>query len=560
LAASRIKQVASGRFGVTPAYLAAADQLEIKIAQGAKPGEGGELPGEKVTGAIAELRHAQPGRTLISPPPHHDIYSIEDLAQLVFDLRQVNPTASIAVKLVSGWGVGTIAAGVAKADADVITISGHGGGTAAASLNSIKHAGIPWELGLADAHRTLTASDLRERVRLRVDGDLRTGRDVVLAALLGAEEYAFGTAALMAEGCVMARVCHTDRCPVGIATQREELRARFGGEPQHLVNYFTFVAEEVRAHLARLGYRTLADIVGRADLLQSAEVELPKTAGIDVAWMRTPAARRDDGARLRRASSGAAAEPGLDERLLADPEVAAAIAGHGEVTRRAVVANRDRALGARLAGAITRAHGSAPFRGSIRLELSGAAGQSLGAFIPAGVTIDLCGEANDYVGKGMAGGTIVLRPPATGLKAADGVIAGNTCLYGATDGSFFADGRVGERFAVRNSGARAVVAGAGDHCCEYMTGGAVVVLGEVGRNACAGLTGGTAYLLDAGDLATSLNADTVAAETISAGEDEELLGLLRAHVALTASAGAQAILCGRWPLSRRFVKVTALDS
>ncbi len=556
VAASRIKQVASGRFGVTPAYLVAAEQLEIKIAQGAKPGEGGELPGEKVTGAIAELRHAQPGRTLISPPPHHDIYSIEDLAQLVFDLRQVNPAASIAVKLVSGWGVGTIAAGVAKADADVITISGHGGGTAAASLNSIKHAGIPWELGLADAHRTLAASDLRERVRLRVDGDLRTGRDVVLAALLGAEEYAFGTAALMAEGCVMARVCHTDRCPVGIATQREELRARFGGEPQHLVNYFTFVAEEVRAHLAGLGYRTLADIVGRADLLQSAEVELPKTAGIDVAWMQTPATRRDDGARLRPESPGAAA-PGLDERLLADPEVAAAIAEHGEVTRRAAVANRDRALGARLAGAIARAHEHEPFRGSITLELSGAAGQSLGAFIPAGVTLDLCGEANDYVGKGMAGGTIVLRPPATGLDAARHVIAGNTCLYGATGGSFFADGRVGERFAVRNSGARAVVAGAGDHCCEYMTGGAVVVLGEVGRNACAGMTGGTAYLLDTGDVVAALNADTVAAEPVSLGDDEVLQELLRTHLDLTGSAGAKTVLSGRLPLPSRFVKVRA---
>jgi glutamate synthase (ferredoxin) len=555
VAASRIKQVASGRFGVTPAYLAAAEQLEIKIAQGAKPGEGGELPGEKVTDAIAELRHAQPGRTLISPPPHHDIYSIEDLAQLVFDLRQINPAASIAVKLVSGWGVGTIAAGVAKADADVITVSGHGGGTAAASLNSIKHAGIPWELGLADAHRTLAASGLRERVRLRVDGDLRTGRDVVLAAVLGADEYAFGTAALMAEGCVMARVCHTDRCPVGIATQREELRARFAGEPQHVVNYFTFVAEEVRAHLARLGYRTLADIVGRADLLLSAEVELPKTAGLDVAWMRTPATRPEDGARLSPATR-ATAEPGLDERLLADPEVAAAIADHGEVTRRAAVANRDRALGARLAGAIARAHEREPFRGHIRLELRGAAGQSLGAFIPDGVTLDLCGEANDYVGKGMAGGTVVLRPSTAGLEAANQVIAGNTCLYGATGGALFADGRVGERFAVRNSGARAVVAGAGDHCCEYMTGGVVVVLGDVGRNACAGMTGGTAYLCDIGGLAASLNMDTVSAAPVSL-DDEVLRGLLRAHLELTGSAGAQAILAGRLPLPARFVKVQA---
>ena len=327
VAASRIKQVASGRFGVTPAYLATAEQLEIKIAQGAKPGEGGELPGEKVTGAIAALRHAQPGRTLISPPPHHDIYSIEDLAQLVYDLRQVNPAASIAVKLVSGWGVGTIAAGVAKADADVITISGHGGGTAAASLNSIKHAGIPWELGLADAHRTLIGSGLRERVRLRVDGDLRTGRDVVLAALLGAEEYGFGTAALMAEGCVMARVCHTDQCPVGIATQREELRARFGGEPQHLVNYFTFVAEEVRAAPCPHG---LPDAGGdrrpRRSAAAARRSRCPRPPAWTSAWMRTPAARHDDEARPR-AATRAAAKPSLDERLLAEPEVAAAIDG-----------------------------------------------------------------------------------------------------------------------------------------------------------------------------------------------------------------------------------------
>jgi glutamate synthase (ferredoxin) len=395
-------------------------------------------------------------------------------------------------------------------------------------------------------------------VRLRVDGDLRTGRDVVLAALLGAEEYAFGTAALMAEGCVMARVCHTDQCPVGIATQREELRARFAGEPQHVVNYFTFVAEEVRAHLARLGYRTLAEIVGRADLLQSAAVELPKTTGLDVAWMRTPAALPDP--RPAETPSGQArrpaAEPGLDERWLAEAEVAAAIAGHGAVTRRAAVANRDRALGARLAGAIARAHEGAPFRGSIRLELSGAAGQSLGAFIPAGVTIDLCGAANDYVGKGMAGGTIVLRPPTADLAAADNVIAGNTCLYGATGGGLFADGRVGERFAVRNSGARAVVAGAGDHCCEYMTGGVVVVLGAVGRNACAGMTGGTAYLLDAGDVEASLNTDTVVAAPVSL-DDEVLLGLLRMHLDLSGSAVARTILSGHPPLPAHFVKVCA---
>jgi glutamate synthase (ferredoxin) len=564
-AASRIRQVASGRFGVTPAYLAAAEQIEIKIAQGAKPGEGGELPGDKVTAYIAGLRRAAPGVTLISPPPHHDIYSIEDLAQLIYDLRQVNPRAGISVKLVAGTGIGTIAAGVAKAGADVIHVSGHGGGTAAASLNSIKHAGIPWELGLAETHRALTGAGLRERVRLRVDGDLRTGHDVVVAAALGADEYAFGTAVLLAEGCVMARVCHQNRCPVGIATQDAELRTRFAGRPEHIVNYFTFVAEEVRRLLAGLGLRSLDELVGRADLLQPADAASPKTEGLDPGWFEGP--RRAAAAR-RPSPAGTAASPGasvahasrssadtLDRRLLEDPDVTAAIAGHGRLTRRARVATRDRAVGAGLAGAIAARHGDHGFSGELRLELAGSAGQSLGAFLLDGLVIDVCGEANDYVGKGMAGGEIVLRPPEPRLGGPGNVIAGNTCLYGATGGRLFAGGSVGERFAVRNSAALAVVEGAGDHCCEYMTGGVVVVLGPAGRNACAGMTGGAAYFLGDEPLAWLEGHDTVAAAVMSPAACAELEDLLRHHAARTGSVAAAGLLAAPERLASRFVRL-----
>ena len=444
-AASQIRQVASGRFGVTTAYLAGADQLEIKVAQGAKPGEGGELPGDKVTAYIAGLRRAAPGVTLISPPPHHDIYSIEDLAELIYDLRMVNPRAGISVKLVAGTGIGTIAAGVAKAGADVIHVSGHGGGTAAASLNSIKHAGIPWELGLAEVHRALVAAGFREHVRLRVDGDLRTGHDVVVAAALGADEFAFGTAVLLAEGCVMARVCHQNKCPVGVATQDPELRKKFGGRPEHIVNYFTFVAEEVRGLLAGLGLRSLDELVGRADLLELAEATELKTDGLDRYWFEGPVQAPGRAAAQRPPQPAAGGmrgctppvSPGrpcdtLDDRLLADPEVAAAIAAHGRVTRRETVVTRDRAVGARLAGEVAAQHGDHGFGGEVRLELTGSAGQSLGAFLTDGLAIELTGEANDYVGKGMAGGEIVLRPAEPRLGGSANVIAGNTCLYGAT--------------------------------------------------------------------------------------------------------------------------------
>jgi len=559
-ARTAIKQIASGRFGVTPEYLVNADELEIKVAQGAKPGEGGELPGSKVTAYIAALRRAAPGRTLISPPPHHDIYSIEDLAQLIHDLRAVNPAAGITVKLVAGWGIGTIACGVAKAGADVIHVSGSSGGTAAASLNSIKHAGIPWELGLLETHRALAGAGLRTRVRLRVDGGLRTGRDVLLATLLGADETAYGTVALIAEGCVMARACHLDRCPAGIATQQDELRRRFTGEPQHVAGYFALVARRVRMLLAGLGYRSLPELVGRTDLLRPAtEAQPAKTAGLDWSWLfdaapgavlsadtnashpiapRSPAtpAVAAAGSHVRRAAAtGRRVAESLDDRLLRDPEVVAALTGHGQVVRQARVGNADRAVAAGLAGEIARRHGDHGCRGHLRLELSGAAGQSFGAFLVDGMTVTLDGEANDYVGKGMAGGTIVLRPavgtcvlrtagdtlaPRTAAEMvhagavecnAPDVIAGNTCLYGATGGRLFAAGAAGERLAVRNSAAVAVVEGAGDHCCEYMTGGTVLVLGPVGRNACAGMTGGTAWFLDPGPLEHWLNEESLAA-------------------------------------------------
>jgi glutamate synthase (ferredoxin) len=571
-AASQIRQVASGRFGVTTAYLAGAEQLEIKVAQGAKPGEGGELPGDKVTAYIAGLRRAAPGVTLISPPPHHDIYSIEDLAELIYDLRMVNPRAGISVKLVAGTGIGTIAAGVAKAGADVIHVSGHGGGTAAASLNSIKHAGIPWELGLAEVHRALVVARFREHVRLRVDGDLRTGHDVVVAAALGADEFAFGTAVLLAEGCVMARVCHENRCPVGVATQDPELRQRFAGRPEHIVNYFTFVAEEVRELLAGLGLRSLDELVGRAELLEPAEATGLKTDGLERYWFEGPeggpgrvAAERRPQPALQPAPGGARGcappvSPGrpcdtLDDRLLADPEVAAAIAGHGRVTRRETVVTRDRAVGARLAGEVAAQHGDHGFGGELRLELAGSAGQSLGAFLTDGLVVELTGEANDYVGKGMAGGELVLRPAEPRLGGPHNVIAGNTCLYGATGGSLYAAGRAGERFAVRNSAATAVVEGAGDHCCEYMTGGVVAVLGGVGRNACAGMTGGAVYFHV--DEAPAWLAGHPA--VTDAGMDEaavaELTALLEAHAARTGSEVAAALLEEPEGLAARFVRV-----
>uniref|UniRef100_B8HTZ7 glutamate synthase (ferredoxin) n=1 Tax=Cyanothece sp. (strain PCC 7425 / ATCC 29141) TaxID=395961 RepID=B8HTZ7_CYAP4 len=544
-ASSAIKQVASGRFGVTPEYLMNAQQIEIKIAQGAKPGEGGQLPGPKVSPYIAMLRRSKPGVSLISPPPHHDIYSIEDLAQLIFDLHQINPQAQVSVKLVAEIGIGTIAAGVAKANADIIQISGHDGGTGASPLSSIKHAGTPWELGLTEVHRVLLNNQLRDRVLLRVDGGIKCGWDVVLAALMGGEEFGFGSIAMIAEGCIMARICHTNNCPVGVASQKEELRARFPGIPEHVVNFFLFIAEEVRSLLAHLGYRSLTEITGRADLLQVRPgVALTKTTSLNLDCLTQLPDVRTDRSWLTHEtvhSNG----PVLDDQLLSDPDIQAAIRDQGEVVKTVEIVNTDRTVGARLSGAIAKRYGNSGFDGQITLNFQGSAGQSFGALILPGMKLNLEGEANDYVGKGMHGGEIAIKPPAqASYVAADNVIIGNTCLYGATGGYLFANGQAGERFAVRNSKAQAVVEGAGDHCCEYMTGGVVVVLGKTGRNVGAGMTGGLAYFLDEdGSFPTKVNPEIVKLQRICTQVGEQQLHeLIQAHADRTGSPKAKQIL------------------
>ncbi|WP_158756040.1 glutamate synthase large subunit [Dyella sp. S184] len=546
---SKIKQVASGRFGVTPAYLINAEVLQIKIAQGAKPGEGGQLPGHKVDATIARLRYAKPGIGLISPPPHHDIYSIEDLAQLIHDLKEVNPSALISVKLVSHAGVGTVAAGVVKAGADLITVSGHDGGTGASPLTSIKYAGTPWELGLAETQQTLRRNDLRGRVRLQTDGGLKTGLDVIKAALLGAESFGFGTGPMVALGCKYLRICHLNNCATGVATQHPVLRKEhFIGLPEMVMNYFRFVAEDVRAHLAQLGVRSLGEIVGRTDLLQQVagttpvQHKLDLTALIDGAGLSE---RSDFACTLARNPMRDAAA--LATRIAADtaPLVELGEAGHFSYA----IANTDRAIGARLSGAIARRHGDHGMdEHPILLKLEGAAGQSLGAWNAGGVHIDLTGEANDGVGKGMAGGRIVVRPPLDAPYASqDAAIIGNTCLYGATGGELYAAGRAGERFAVRNSGAQTVVEGAGDHCCEYMTGGVVAVLGKVGLNFGAGMTGGFAYVLDLErDFVDCYNHELVDILRISPEGMENymqhLRNLVTRHVELTGSDWGRQVL------------------
>ncbi|QVV66808.1 glutamate synthase large subunit [Synechococcus sp. LA31] len=543
-ACSAIKQIASGRFGVTPEYLRSGRQLEIKVAQGAKPGEGGQLPGPKVDPYIAWLRNSKPGVALISPPPHHDIYSIEDLAQLIHDLHQVHPAAKVSVKLVAEIGIGTIAAGVAKANADVIQISGHDGGTGASPLSSIKHAGGPWELGLTEVHRALLENGLRDRVLLRADGGLKTGWDVIIAALLGAEEYGFGSIAMIAEGCIMARVCHTNNCPVGVATQKEALRKRFTGIPEHVVNFFLFVAEEVRQLLSVLGVARLEDLIGRTELLQPRAVQLAKTKAIDLSCLIDPIPQAADRSWLQHDAEAHGNGPILEDQLLADAELMAAIEGHGRLARTLPIINTDRSVCARLGGEIAARHGNTGFQGQLDLTYEGAAGQSFGAFNVQGMNVRLVGEANDYVGKGINGGRITVVPPAGGRDPGSQVILGNTCLYGATGGELFALGRAGERFAVRNSGARTVVEGAGDHCCEYMTGGVVVVLGSTGRNVAAGMTGGVAFLLDeTGGLAERVNPEIVAICELTTPEQEALLKpLLEAHLEATGSSKAAAIL------------------
>ncbi len=560
---NRVKQVASARFGVTTEYLTRAEELEIKIVQGAKPGEGGQLPAHKVTDLIARLRHAVPGIQLISPPPHHDIYSIEDLAQLIQDLKTVNPRARIGVKLVSETGVGTVAAGVAKAYADYVLIAGHNGGTGASPLSSIKHAGSPWELGLAEAQANLVRNGLRHRIEVRTDGGLKTGRDVVIAALLGAESYGFGTAPLVAMGCDMARQCHINTCPTGIATQREDLRGKFRGTPEQVISYFTLIAEEVRTILAALGVRTLDEIIGHNDLLERVECpDVPRAQMLDLSVLL--GGKREGGEAGKVVALRRTVErndrPGLvslDNEILGDlkPYLDCALPFSGNYQIR----NHHLTVGARVAGAIVEQHGDEGLPpGSVRLRFTGTAGQSFGAFLCRGVHLELEGEANDYVGKGLSGGEITIRPfrrAGYADMSHQNQIIGNTVLYGATGGRLFAAGQAGDRLAVRNSGAVAVIEGAGNHCCEYMTSGIVLVLGRAGRNFAAGMSNGVAYVLDeAGTFHNRLNGDMVELSKLE-GEDIELLRrLIREHEEKTVSARARNILV-RWdeylPLFRK---------
>jgi glutamate synthase (ferredoxin) len=545
---SAIKQIASGRFGVTPSYLVSSNQLEIKMAQGAKPGEGGQLPGPKVSSYIAMLRNSKAGVSLISPPPHHDIYSIEDLAQLIFDLHQINPTAKVSVKLVSEIGIGTIAAGVAKANADIIQISGYDGGTGASPLSSIKHAGSPWELGLAEVHTVLMGNKLRDRVLLRVDGGFKTGWDVAIAALLGGEEFGFGTAAMIAEGCIMARVCHTNKCPVGVTSQLEQFRKRFPGTPEHVVNFLYFVAEEVRQILAKLGYKTLKEIIGRSDLFtQRQDLKLAKLPlnQVDLGCLINLPDTKSDRSWLEHSATPHSNGAVLDDEILADRSVQAAIANQTDLSKTYKIVNTDRSVGTRVAGAIAKQYGNSGLASDLLLEFIGAAGQSFGAFNINGMSLSLIGEANDYIGKGMNGGTISIKPkPDCIFNPADNAIIGNTCLYGATGGYLFVHGRGGERFGVRNSGAKAVVEGTGDHCCEYMTGGVVVVLGTTGRNIGAGMTGGIAYFLDLdGKFKERLSQESLKVQRVGtvAGENQ-LKELIQSSYEYTGSSRAKEIL------------------
>ncbi len=541
---SAVKQVASGRFGVTPHYLADADELQIKMAQGAKPGEGGQLPGHKVNDEIARTRCSTPGVTLISPPPHHDIYSIEDLAQLIFDLREANDTAEVSVKLVSEAGVGTVAAGVAKAGADRILLSGHSGGTGAAPLSSIKHAGVPWELGLAEAQQVLRLNGLRGRVRLEVDGQLKTGRDVVVAALLGAETFGFGTAALVASGCVLMRACHLNTCPVGIATQDPALRRLFTGQPKHVMNFMVFVAREVREWMARLGFRSIDEMVGRVDRLQARPTDHWKARTLDL------------DALLHAPGDGSRRWAGTRHEMKPDPLVQAFAGGPMLLDR--TIRNTQRTVTTRLSSAVVRQAGAAGLPpGTVRLRFQGSAGQSFAAFLAPGIDVLLVGDANEAVGKGMAGGRLVVRPPAgAGFCAADNVVVGNVALYGATGGEAFINGRAGERFAVRNSGAVAVVEGVGAHGCEYMTRGEIVVLGRTGRNFAAGMSGGVAYVLDEdGRCAVRCNAASVGLSPLDEVDLERVYALVRAHYQATESNRAWRVMSDWAAASERFVKV-----
>ena len=551
---SAIKQVASGRFGVTSRYLVSADEIQIKMAQGAKPGEGGHLPGKKVYPWIARTRHSTAGVSLISPPPHHDIYSIEDLAQLIYDLQSVNKDARISVKLVSEAGVGTVAAGVAKAGARVILISGYDGGTGAAPKSSIHHAGLPWELGLAEAHQTLQQNGLRERVIVETDGKLMSGRDVVIAALLGAQEFGFATAPLVTMGCVMMRVCHQDTCPVGVATQNPELRKRFAGKPEHIVNFMTFIAEELREYMARLGIRTVDELVGRTDLLRQTD-KSRETYCLDLSQMLNNPYLKTEKKAL--SCYDFELEKTLDETVLARQWRTDLQSGEKKRIKLHVT-NTNRSFGTMFGTEITRIHPDGLAEDTFTVECSGAGGQSFGAFIPRGLTLSLCGDSNDYFGKGLSGGKLILYPPyESTFRAEDNMITGNVALYGATSGTAYISGIAGERFAVRNSGAVAVVEGVGDHGCEYMTGGTVVILGSTGKNFAAGMSGGVAYVLDEENkLYRNINETMISMGYVNNKSDqEELKRLIEAHVEATGSGKGKEILSHFPAYVKRFKKI-----
>ena len=558
---SAVKQVASGRFGVTSEYLVNADDLQIKMAQGAKPGEGGQLPGFKVYPFIAKIRYSTPGVTLISPPPHHDIYSIEDLAQLIHDLKNSNPRARVHVKLVAEVGVGTVAAGVAKAHSDVVLISGHDGGTGASPLTSIKHAGVPWELGLAETQQVLVLNQLRDRIVVQTDGQMKTGRDVAIAALLGAEEYGFSTAPLVVEGCIMMRVCHLDTCPVGIATQNPELRKHFSGRPEFVENYFRFVADEVRELMAELGFRTMEEMIGRVDRLDTTgAVDHWKARGLDLSPILLNPDVPDTVARRCVRGQDHGLDRALDNTLI--ERCAPAVEQRTPVSFTLPIRNVNRTVGTMLGSAITRRWGAAGLPdGTIDITFTGSAGQSFGAFLPTGVTLTVEGDANDYFGKGLSGGRLAVYPPrAATFVPEENIVIGNVALYGGTGGEAFVRGVAGERFAVRNSGVSAVVEGVGDHGCEYMTGGRVVILGRTGRNFAAGMSGGIAYVIDpTGTFAERCNPGMVDLETLDDEDAELVQRLIRRHVDHTASANGQAVL-DRWSTARpAFVKVMPRD-
>ena len=558
---SAIKQVASGRFGVTSLYLTQAKELQIKMAQGAKPGEGGQLPGGKVYPWVAKVRHSTPGVGLISPPPHHDIYSIEDLAELIHDLKNSNRAARVSVKLVSEVGVGTIAAGVAKAHADVVLISGFDGGTGASPQTSVKHAGLPWELGLAETHQTLVLNNLRSRIAVETDGQLKTGRDVVIAALLGAEEFGFATAPLVTLGCIMMRVCHLNTCPVGVATQDPRLRKNFTGDPEHTVNFMKFIAQEVRELMAELGFRTITEMVGRTDVLESrAAVAHWKAKGIDLSKLLYQPEVGPEVGRFCTEMQDHGLQKSLDITKLLDACQPAIEKGE-KVSVELPIKNTNRVVGTILGNEITKRHWDGLPDDTVHLKFHGSAGQSLGAFVPKGVTIEMIGDANDYVGKGLSGGRIIVYPdPKATFDAEDNIIVGNVALYGATGGELFVRGVAGERFAVRNSGVNAVVEGVGDHGCEYMTGGKVVVLGTTGRNFAAGMSGGIAYVLDEkGDFPNHCNAQMVALEKLEEGEIEELRLLIKRHADFTKSQKAFKVLALWEEMVPKFVKVMPKD-